>query len=150
MKHGEFTSVGMAYRRIPVIETLFQKDLLNEREYRALAHYRDQVALAERTPIKSCLDDSQGGGGDIPMSAAITSALLATAWIERNLGSLAPIARAIAVEDKTLAQWCIDQHGGRERYDGKGKFIAIVPVAEKNSLRMALLELKFAAHRITG
>lgn len=150
MQHGEFTSVGMAYRRVPMIEVLYQSDHLSEREYRALAHYRDQATLAARSPLKSCLDDSQGGGGDIPMSAAITSAMLATSWIERNMGALAPIARAIAVEDKTLSQWCIDQFGGRERYGPSGKFVAVVPVNEKLNIRMANMELRMAAHRVAG
>ena len=150
MQHGEFNSVGMAYRRVPMIEVLYRDDKLSEREYRALAHYRDQATLAARSPLKSCLDDTQGGGGDIPMSAAITSAMLATSWIERNMGALAPIARAIAVEDKSLSQWCIDQFGGRERYGPGGKFIAVVPVNEKLNIRMANMELRMAAHRIAG
>jgi hypothetical protein len=150
MQHGEFTSVGMAYRRVPMIEVLYRADHLNEREYRALAHYRDQATLAERSPLKSCLDYTQSGGGDIPLSAAITSAMLETSRIERDMGALAPLARAIAVEDKSISRWCIDQYGGRERYGPGGKFIAVVPVNEKLNVRMANMELRMAAHRIAG
>jgi hypothetical protein len=139
-----------AYRKVPVIETMHTRGQINDAEYRALAFYRDQAGLAERSPVKSCLDNSVGGSGDIPLSAAITSAVLTTARVERDLGQLAQLARAVAVDDRSLSQWCIDKHGGRERYDGAGKFIAIVPLREKQVMAMAAMELKMAAHRIVS
>jgi hypothetical protein len=54
----------------------------------------------------------------------------------------------VAVEDKSITQWCIEQFGGRERYDGNGKFIAIVPVGETKRVQMATMELRMAARRI--
>jgi len=48
----------------------------------------------------------------------------------------------------TLTAWCVKQYGGRERYNDKGDFIAIVPVSEKLRMGMATMELKMAAHRI--
>lgn len=147
---GDFAFFRGRYQRVPVIDTMLKRNQLSEQEYRALAFYRDQASLAARTPIRSCLNDNQGGGGDIPISAAITSAILTTARIERDLGQLRPIAQAIAIEDKTLTEWCVEQYGGRERYGAKGEFVAVVPVREKERMKIAGLEIKMAAHRITA
>ena len=147
-RHGDYRSAGLAQKRVAVIETMLTRQQVTDREYVALAHYRDQAALAERSPIKSCLDNSVGGGERDHLSAAITSAILTTARIERELGSLLPICRAIAVNDTSLSQWCVDQHGGRERYDGKGRFVAIVPVREKETMGEALIDLRMGARRI--
>ena len=147
-QHGTFVSAGMRFRRVPVIETMLERKQLTHEEYRRLAHYRDQASLAERSPVKSCLDQGTGGSGDIGPTAAITSAILTTARIERDLGSLADIARAVAVEDKSLSQWCVDKFGGRERYGPGGKFVAVVPIREKEHMKIAAMEIRMAAHRI--
>lgn len=149
-QHGEFAYFKGRYQRVPEIDRLRARKQLDEREYQALAFYRDQAALAERSPLRSCLDDTQRGGGDIPLGAAITSAILATARMEREMGSLAPIARAVAVDDKSLTQWCVEKFGGRERLDGGGKLVAIVPAGEKRLVEFARLELRMAAHRIVA
>ena len=147
-QHNHFASVGMARRVIPVIDTLVSHGIITEREYRALAHYRDQASLADRSPVKSCIDDSPSAG-DRP-GVAITSAIIETAKIERDLGELRSIARAVAVDDKSLTQWCIDKHGGRERINARGETVAIVPIGEKRHVAMARMELRMAARRIKG
>lgn len=147
MGRAEYHSAGMAYKRVPVIDTMLARDQITPQEYLLLSYYRDQASLADRSPLKSCIDFSVTGGDTAP-SAALTSALLETARIERDMQSLWPLARAVAVDDVSLTEWCIRQHGGRERYDGKGKFIAVVPVGEKNVVGMALMELRMAARRI--
>lgn len=151
--HGHYVSVFVQgekkYRRIPIIDQMLDRGDLLDREHRALSFYREQAQLAERSPVKSCLDDSKGGGtGGLTLSAAITSAIITTARIERDLGSLLDIARAVAVDDKSLSQWCVAKHGGRERYNDKGVFIAMVPVSEKINMHAAKLELRHAAARI--
>lgn len=156
---GSFERAGMAYRRKPVIDSMFAAGKLSEAEYRSLAYYRDQAHRAE--------DDQAGGsvlapekimggimyaspfGGFVPASLLFTPAIAETGRIERDLGSLLDIARAIAVDDTTLTQWCIEKHGGRERYNGKGQFVAIVPIAEKRHIELARLELRMAARRIS-
>lgn len=147
MARGDYHSVGMAYKRVPVIETMLTRGQITDREFVLLDYYRQQASLADRSPLKSCIDFSVTGGDSHP-SAALTSALLETARIERDMGSVWPIARAVAVDDVSLTEWCIRVHGGRERYGPKGNFIAVVPVSEKNVISMALLELKMAARRI--
>lgn len=148
---SEEMTVKMVYRRVPVIDQMLERGDILDREHKALAHYRDQAHLAERSPVKSCLDDSKSGGGSggQTLSAAVTSAMLTTARIERDLGSLRDIARAVAVLDHSLSQWCIAKHGGRERYGKKGEFVAMVPVAEKKNMDIARQDLRQAAHRIT-
>lgn len=156
--HGRYDSVtvrteraaAVAFRRIAMIDTLKDQGVLSDTEHKALAYYRDQAQMAERSPLKSCLDQSKGSGDTLALPAAITSAIIATARIERDMGQLADIARAIAVDDKSISQWCIDKHGGRERYNSAGKFVAMVPIAEKRVIDIARLELKMAAHRIVA
>jgi hypothetical protein len=76
--------------------------------------------------------------------------MIETGRLERDLGSLWELARKVAVDDMTIARWCIDKFGGRERYDAKGRFVAVVPIAEKRHKALARLELKMAARRIMG
>jgi hypothetical protein len=147
-RHGTYVSAGMAYRRVPAIDTLLERGKISDMEHASLAFYRNQVDTSEASPIKDSLNKGVGGG-EQPLAAAVVSALLATARIERDLGALVDIARAVAVDDMSLSQWCVRKHGGRERYDGKGKVVAIVPVAERQCIPIALMELKMAAHRIT-
>lgn len=147
LKGRETRREGMATRLVPVIDTMLKRDQITPQEHLLLSYYRSQALLADRSEVKSCLDFSVKGG-DMGPPAAITSAILETARIERDLGSLRQIARAVAVEDKTLTQWCIDQYGCRERYDGNGKFVALVPVNEVKAVQMAKMELRTAARRI--
>lgn len=132
---------------VPVIDTMLTRKQLTDKEHTALSYYRDQASLADRSPLKSCIDFTVTGGDGYP-SAALTSAILETARMERDMLSCWRIARAVAVDDISLTEWCIRQHGGRERYDGKGKFVAMVPVREKDVVGEALRELKSAAGRI--
>ena len=132
---------------VPVINTMLSRDQITLHEYTMLSYYRDQACLADKSPVKSCIDFSVKGG-DMGPPAAITSALLETARIERDLGSLRRIARAVAVDDVSISQWCIDQFGGRERYNGKGKLVAIVPIGEAKRVRIAIQELRRAARKI--
>jgi len=144
---GDFVSAGMPMRRVPMIETMHKRGQLTEEEYRSLGYYRDQASIADRSGVKSCLDREIGSGGAGP-GAAVISALIETGRIERDLGSLWKIARAVAVDDLSLTQWCIDQRGSRERYNGDGEFIALVPIGEVKAMRLALQDLKAAAGRI--
>lgn len=146
--HNDFRSVGMARKLIPVIDRLREDGRISASEYERLAYYRDQASLADHSPLRSCIDFTPSGGGHGP-GVAITSAMIETGRMERDMGQLWHIARAVAVDDMSLPQWCIRQHGGRERLDGKGKLVAIVPVREKKVIQLALLELRMAAHRIT-
>ena len=146
MARGDFHSVGMAYKRVPVIDTMLTRGQITDKQYIALAYYRDQASLADRSPLKSCIDFSVTGGDSHP-SAALASAMLETSRIERDMGSVWQIARAVAVDDVSLTEWCCAHHGSRERYGIEGNVIAIVPRGHK-VVEFALVELKMAAGRI--
>lgn len=141
--HNDFETAGMARKIIPVIDTLRKLEKLTVEEWTKLAYYRDQASLADQSPLKSCIDFTPSAGGGNGPGVAILSASREAWRMECQMGQLWRLAHAVAVDDVSLSQWCIRQHGGRERGD------AIVPVAEKRVLPMALMELKMAAHRIT-
>ena len=159
MAHNDVESAGAAYRITPVIDTLYAAGKLSEAHYSALSYYRDQAHRAE----DDCAQEGSlapakimGGGGcaitggQIPAGLRFTPAIAETGRIERDLGALLDIARAIAVDDMTLTRWCIQQHGGRERHDGKGRVVAMVPLnpGKVSVIELALTELRYAAGKI--
>lgn len=158
MGRAEYHSAGMAYKRVPVIDTMLARDQITPQEYLLLSYYRDCAHAAQDSEAnesslapRKIMGGGSGGhpsGGYLPKTDMGTWDHYETARIERDMQSLWPLARAVAVDDVSLTEWCIRQHGGRERYDGKGKFIAVVPVGEKNVVGMALMELRMAARRI--
>ena len=146
LRHGDYSSAGMAYRRIPIIDTMLERGQITEQQHISLGYYRDQASTCSASP-RSCLDRSVRTGDRGP-SMATLSATLETARIERALGPLRDIARAIAVQDISLSQWCISQYGGRERYGPSGNFIAIVPNFERRAMKLATDQIREAARRI--
>jgi hypothetical protein len=130
-----------------VIDTLHDTGKLTEDEWSKLSYYRDQASLADRSPVKCGIDFSIRGEGHGP-GVSIMSAELETWRIEREMGALWKIARAVAVDDVSLTQWCITTHGGRERYDSSGTLRDIAPNGGKPVEDMALMEIKIAASRI--
>lgn len=142
---NEFKSAGMAYRKTPVIDTMLKREQINASEYIALSYYRDQATHADRSAIKSNIDFTVRSGNQRPIGYA-TPQQIETARIERDLGQLQPIARAIAVNDYSISEWCIEKHGGRERMQGKR--IIIVPKTDRHT-ELAAQDLRMAAHRIT-
>jgi hypothetical protein len=154
---GTFERAGLAYRRKPVIDSLRDAGKLNAREYAALAYYREQAHQAEDDYAQTSplapekIMGGRGGvviSGGLPAKLLCTPAILETGRIELLLGRFFPIARAIAVDDMTLAQWCIRQHGGREKADHRGRVVAIVPACGKETLKLALFNLRAASARI--
>ena len=156
MANGEFHRELMAYRRTATIDTLLKASKIKPGEYEALRYYRDQALAAEddgKDAGPLAPENALGGATglsqrDLPVRWRWTPAIAETARIERDLGILRDIARAVAVDDLSLSQWCIGRHGGRERYDGKGRFVAMVPIGERRVMAMALMELRMAAGRI--
>lgn len=138
--------MGKARRVRPPIDILREVGSLNEDEHAALTFYGDQCRMARKSPIRDSLNFERGNGGEL--SSAVVSAILAEHRIDKDLGQLRDIAHALAVDEWTLARWCIEKHGGRERYGPGGKFIAVVPICEARNMKIALMELKMAAHRI--
>ena len=130
-----FRSMGMANRLVPVIFRLHEAGVLNDREFEALAYYRDQASLADKSPTRSCIDFSPRGGHG--PGVAIMSASLETGRMERDMGPLWSLCRAVAVDDVTLERWCIERYGSLNT--------AGPLVADPQQVGIATLELKYAA-----
>lgn len=145
--HNDFQSAGAARRVTPAIDRKSIRAKLTDAQHLALHHYRDLAHRAEDDQAKdSALSPKKimggvSGGtsvGTIPTGLLLaTPAIIETSRIERALTEerLFPITRAVVVEDKSLEQWCIGKYGGRERYDGQGRLVAIVPVSEHKVMR---------------
>lgn len=153
--HNAFVSAGMAMRVVPVIDTLRDTGQISLSEYDALNHYRNCAHKAQDDEADAgtlAPERIMGGGGRTIISGPLpakwrhTPAIVETARIERELGALRDIARAVAVEDMSLTRWCIEKHGGREKIND-GNVIEILPRGRK-SIEFARLELRFAAGRI--
>jgi hypothetical protein len=85
-------------------------------------------------------------GSQIPVGVLLaTPAIIECARLERELGSLLGIARAVAVDDVTLTRWAIKVSGGREQARKGG--VDMVP-RDPGAVGMARMELRFAAGMI--
>ena len=134
--HNDFESAGIAVRAIPPIVAMHRRGILTQEEYDALAYYRDQALLAERSLIRdSCDFTIRGGTGNGP-GVAILSAQLETGRMERDMGALVDLCRAICVDDKTIEQWCVDSYGTAAPDSLK---------PHAHQVGVATLELKYAA-----
>lgn len=134
--HNDTRSAGAAVRIVPVIVRLHEQGVLSDHEFAALAYYRDQASLADRSPVRDSCDFSPRGSNGFGPGVAITSAKIETAHIEGNLGALWPLVRAVCVDDVTLERWCIERHGAIN-----GSAIRANP----QHVAIATLELKYAA-----
>lgn len=139
---GEFRRVGMAYRRIPVIDTMYETGKLSSRQFNGLARYRD-VAIAEE---RSLVEDSVGkmmrgaqGGGDAGLCHAAIRTAIELGRLERELGSLRDIARAVAVDDTTVSQWAAIRGG--TTIDGRAK---------RSWMDTGMMDIKMAGERLAA
>ncbi len=132
--HNDFRSVGMARQVVPPIVRLHEAGLLNDQEFAALAYYRDQASLAHRSPVKSCIDFSPKGGNG--PGVAILSAQIETWKLERDMGGLAAMCRAICVDDITVEGWSLHKYGTPDPE-------TVTP--DMKHVAMTLMELKYAA-----
>jgi hypothetical protein len=145
---GEFRRIGMHYRRVPVIDTLYGECKLTSRQFNALARYRDVAVAVDRSPV----EDSVGkllrncvGGGEGGLDFALRTAI-ELGRLERALGSLADIARAIAVEEVTLSDWAMKRHGSHERV--RGNVIKFEP--SKAAFKEAWMDIRMAGERLAA
>lgn len=143
-----------AYRRIAVIDDMHAKGKLSTRQFAGLARFRDLATAQDASPRRDSLDAALHGhgGGSIGLPPGMALMRLGgdweseLAWLERELGSLLHIARAIAVDDMTVSQWAITRHGSKERR--RGKVICIEPhtIAAKH----AMVDIRMAGERLSA
>ena len=150
---GEFVTAGMAYRRVPVIVTLADAGKLSQRQFDGLARYRDVAIADERSLIRDSigkmLDGMIGGGGTGP-SLAVTRNAIELGYLERELGTLADIARAVAVDDMTLAQWAMKQGGSVTRTKSLAKTVITWFEPRRKFAQIALMEIRMAGERLAA
>lgn len=142
---------AQAYRRIPVIDTLSQTGKLTPRQFNGLARYRDVAIAEERSPMRDSLDKALHGrsqGLGIPASALRTAIELGR--LERELGALRDIARAVAVDDTTPSQWAMQQSGSVERSRANGPKVVTWFEPRRAALKLAMLEVRFAGDRLAA
>jgi hypothetical protein len=161
-RHNKLEPAGPAKRVVVPIRYLFDTDRLTPSQFDNLAYYRTQANQAqEDEKLSGSLDPEKmmGGSGGfagskIPASLMCdTSAIRETRRIEKELlaygQEVLDLVRWVARDDRTLAQWCIHKHGGKERFrinkKGVREFTCLVPNNEKRVMRMALIDLKYAA-----
>ena len=148
LAQGDFRRIGMHYRRVPVIETLYAEHKLTSRQFNGLARYRDVAIAEDRSPI----EDSVGkmlrgaqGGGDAQSLSAIRVAI-EMGRLERALGSLRDVARAIAVDDATLTAYAIAKHGSIQRVRSN----VVKFEATKPAFNQVWLEIRMAGERLAA
>lgn len=147
---NETQSMGMARRIVPMIDILKKRGDITEREYDALKHYRQQGDIVNRSPSRDSCDFSVKGGSDgSNESASVASAKVELSRLDLLLGQLRGICWAVCVDDCSLTDWAIQEHGSREKTK-RGKTVMVPRGAKdgKNHIDFARWELKFAANRM--
>lgn len=144
---AQYQRAGLAYRRVPVIDDLAAQHKLTTRQFAALARYRDVAVAEERSPLRDSLDKAEqgrGSGEHLPPSALRIAMELAR--LERALGSLRDIARAVAVDDNTLAQWAMLKSGAQE-VTRRG---VVMFEPTKAAAKIAWMDIRMAGERLAA
>ena len=144
---GVSVTIGTAYRRTPMIETLGKQGVFSTSELKALRHYRHHADIADRSPTRDSLNQQRGGNGTGP-TIEMLNAVRVTADCERAAGSLVDILRAVVVYDRSLSQWAMEHGGAIEECETrKGKEVCR-PKPRDSALRLAKQDIQMAAKRV--
>lgn len=136
--HNDFRSVGMAMVIVPPIVRLHEQGVLTDQEFTALAYYRDQAGLADRSLLRSCIDFSPKGGSGHGPGVAVLSAIREVQRIESGLGPyLANLLRSVVAGDMSVVDWALAEWGAVPNSNP--------PRPSGKALGMIALELKYAA-----
>lgn len=140
---------GLAYRRVPVIVTLADTGKLTKRQFDGLSRYREVAVAADRSELRSCIDFSVRGGGEgLPHFGVRLNIELGR--LERDLGALVFIARAVAVDDVTLSQWAIKQSGSIQRSRTSGQKVVTWFEPRRAAAKIALVDIRMAGERLAA
>lgn len=147
LRGGRTVAIGRAYRRRRMIDILHDAKVLSGDEHKALHTYRHNADLADRSPLRDSIASLMmiRGSGEEP-SIVLLNAVRVRDDCERAAGSLAPMLRAVVVDDLSLSRWVISQGGGGEvaRRNGRGTVVQ----ALKRPLAIAQMEIQIAAQRV--
>ncbi len=139
--------IGKAFRRKPMVEILAGQGLFSAAEFKALTHYRHHADMADRSPIRDSLCLHRFGGSGHP-TISLLNAIRIRDDCERAAANLAPILRAVILDDMSLSEWAIGQGGSIEVCrDKRGKRICVIE-PRRNVLDIAKLEIRIVAQRV--
>ena len=145
---GTSVSIGKAYRRRPMIDTLAEQGVFTAAEHKALKHYRHHADIADRSPTRDSLNMQRTGGSGTGPTVEMLNAVRVRGDCERAAGSLADILRAVVVDDMSLSQWAMRRGGSVETHRvRKGKSETTVE-PKSGAVKIARLEIKAAAQRV--
>ena len=108
---GQYTRIMLAYRRVPVIDTMAQTGKLSQRQFNGLSRYRDVAIAEERSPMRDSLDKALHGRAGATDGTGYIRTAYELVRLEQALGALRDIARAVAVDDLTVTQWAASKGG---------------------------------------
>ena len=147
-----FERALLAYKRVIAITRLRQAGTLSQRQYDALARYRDIATAEDRSFTRDSLDKALHGrsnGSGLPPACLRTAQELR--WLEKELGSLQPIARAIAVDDLSISQWAMKVGGAVEmQKPGTGNATIIWFEPPRTARRHATASIQMAGERLAA
>lgn len=148
--HGPSRRAGLATRFDNPIDRLHEQGHLTQEQFDTFKVYAEQAALAEKSTMRDSCDFSVRGSGGGEPSAAIVSARIQTALMENRAGPHADLVRKVVRDGQSLTQYCIEKHGGYEKYDKRGRFVAMVPRGKGRVLEEARKYLRIAALWMAG
>jgi hypothetical protein len=148
---ADYERALLAYKRVVVIDRLCADGKLSPRQHAGLARYRDVAIAEDRSPIRDSLDKALHGRSEgVGLPPALLRTAIELGRLERALGCLRTIARAIAVDDMTLSLWAIHQSGSVMRTRSQGLKVVTWFEPRRKAAQIARLELRMAGERLAA
>ena len=141
------------YRRVPVIVTLASTGKITKRQFDGLARYRDVAIADDRSPLPDSvgrMGDPTGHTSGLGLPPALLRNAIELGWLENELGALRGIARAVAVDDITVAQWAITQYGSVMRDKSIGRRIITWFEPRRLAAKIAMRDIRMAGERLAA
>lgn len=140
--------IGTGFRKVRQLEKLLAQDMITPSEFHALHRYRLYADMSDRSLLKDSLAKQMPGGGKGEIPPYILDAKFRAGAIEAAAGTLAPMLRAVIVDDNSLSEWAIANVASYIACEiRKGKRLCRVKPTPK-ALQIAKLEIKMAARRV--
>ena len=145
---GRMISIGKAFRRKPMIDTLHEQGVFSDREHKCLTRYAHFHVIANKSPIRDSLQMERYGSSGNGMTNEQLYAIEVVRDCEAAAGQLRDILKAVVLEDMSLSQWAISQAGGVDDCVMKnGTRVCRIKPRQK-ALAIAKLEIKMVAARV--
>lgn len=145
---GTNVTIGSAYRKQPMIDTLAAQGVFSDAEHKALKHYRHHADIADRSLLRDSLNRTRSGGAGDGPTRTLLNAIEVTSLCEAAAGSLAPILRAVVVYDWSLSEWAMHRHGSLDDCQVKNGKRVCRPKPKARALAEARQDIIMAAKRV--